>query len=182
MGQPKAELRVCDRPILAYLLDRFRWNGPTMLVTAPSRRSPSGTQLFDREVADPLDGAGPLRGVLSALENLTTSVAIIATVDMPGIGAAQLQWLQSQFNTAPDGIGVMCRRHDHVETFPSIYRAGALDLVSAAFTAGERSVVALSRLPGVRAIDAPADWDDRTWTNLNTPDDFATFVASLSAP
>jgi hypothetical protein len=33
------------------------------VATFAGRRS-----LFDREVADPLDGAGPLRGVLSALE------------------------------------------------------------------------------------------------------------------
>ena len=48
MGQPKAELRIGARPILSYLLDRFLWAGPTILVTAPGRKRPPGATGFDR--------------------------------------------------------------------------------------------------------------------------------------
>jgi len=182
MGQSKAELVVHGKPILAFLLERFRWTGPTMLVTAPSRRSPPGAELFDREVVDPVDGAGPLRGVLTGLENITTPIAMLTTVDMPNIGSQQLLWLCEQIRRDPSTRGLMCRRDGHVEPFPSVFRSSALEIVRAQFDAGERSVAALAQLPEFRAIDAPADWDERTWTNLNTRDDFARFVASLGAP
>src|SRR5688572_12817975 len=85
MGRPKAELLVRGRPILAHVLQQLEWKGPTMLVTSPAHRSPSGCELFDREVVDPVAGQGPLRGVLTALQHVTTSIAIISTVDMPCI-------------------------------------------------------------------------------------------------
>ena len=38
MGYPKGELRLGGRPILPVLLERFAWEGPTLLVTAPGRQ------------------------------------------------------------------------------------------------------------------------------------------------
>src|SRR4051794_29668278 len=83
MGRAKGELRIAGEPILEYLLDRFDWPGPTMLVTAPGREHPTGWARFTREVTDPVSDQGPLRGILTALENATTEVVIVTPVDMP---------------------------------------------------------------------------------------------------
>src|SRR5581483_11371389 len=72
MGRPKALLEIRGKPILTYLLDRLAWNGPKWLITAPGMQQPPGAQAFDRELVDPEEGAGPLRGVLTALEHLQT--------------------------------------------------------------------------------------------------------------
>src|SRR5256885_5263746 len=93
MGGPKGSLEVRGEPILEYLLDRFAWRGETMLVTAPGIARPRGAERFDREVVDPVAGLGPLRGVLTALENATTEIVVVATVDMPGVGREQLLWV-----------------------------------------------------------------------------------------
>src|SRR3954467_6767125 len=77
MGKPKGGLLIDDRPILEYLLDRFRWPGPTLLVTAPGREHPPGCQRFDLEAVDPVSDAGPLRGILTALENATTDQVVV---------------------------------------------------------------------------------------------------------
>ena len=45
----------------------MQWPGPTLLVTAPAVAHPPAADLFDREAVDPVDGLGPLRGVLTAL-------------------------------------------------------------------------------------------------------------------
>src|SRR3954471_1425448 len=90
MGKPKGLLRVGDQPILTCLLKRFSWRGPTMLVTSPGRERPPGAEDFDLEVADPIEGKGPVRGVLTALENSTTENLIVASVDMPLVGREQL--------------------------------------------------------------------------------------------
>ena len=42
MGLPKAELAIQDKPLLTFLLDRLKWPGPTLLVTAPGREHPPG--------------------------------------------------------------------------------------------------------------------------------------------
>src|SRR5436305_504355 len=85
MGRPKANIQLRGRPILEYLLDQFVWPGPTLLVTAPGHEKPPGWERFDREVSDPVAGSGPLRGVMTALESISTPLVAIVTVDMPGI-------------------------------------------------------------------------------------------------
>jgi molybdopterin-guanine dinucleotide biosynthesis protein A len=62
MGKAKALLRIGNQPILTYLLERFAWRGPTMLVSSPGREHPPGAEEFDVEVVDPVEGMGPVRG------------------------------------------------------------------------------------------------------------------------
>jgi molybdopterin-guanine dinucleotide biosynthesis protein A len=176
MGGPKADLVIQGKPILRYLLDRFGWPGPTMLVTAPSRRSPRGCEAFEREVVDPIDGGGPLRGVLSALENLATPIAIVTTVDMPMIRRAHLDWLRDSLARDATLLGLMCRHGEQVEPFQSIYRAAASEVIGDRLHSDQRSTAALSKLPHFASISAPADWDESVWTNLNTPHDFDGFI------
>src|SRR5436190_1357328 len=83
MGRPKGMLEINGRPILAYLLDRIDWPGPTMLVTAPGRENPPGAERFDSEVSDDVEGEGPLRGVYTAITHATTPVVVVIGVDMP---------------------------------------------------------------------------------------------------
>src|SRR4051812_39759183 len=92
-GGPKTRLRVDDAPILAWLLDQLSWPGPTILVTAPGAERPPGCERFGNEIVDPSGGASSSRSVLTALENLQTPMLVVTTVEMPGIGRPQLQWL-----------------------------------------------------------------------------------------
>jgi molybdopterin-guanine dinucleotide biosynthesis protein A len=204
MGRPKAELRVRGQPILTYLLHRFDWRGATMLVTAPSRRTPGGAEIFDREVVDPVDGAGPLRGVLTALEHLQTPLAVITTADMPCIGAEHLRWLIDHYDSE-ESNGLMLCHGGQIQPFPSIYRAAAIAavkdgsepriqlemaLLKATQPQADLSLqalmfridqleAALATRGHVSLIDAPPAWRDSVWTNLNTPDDLDTFTRQL---
>jgi molybdenum cofactor guanylyltransferase len=176
MGRPKAELRVAGKPILEYLLDRFAWPGPTLLVTAPGRERPAGAARFGREVADPVAGEGPLRGVVTALEAATTEIVLITTCDMPGLEGRHLEWLRVALLERPDAPLVMTKRASGVEPFPLAIRRDALALVRDRFAHGGRSVQSLSTLPGAVLVDAPADWGAEAWINLNTSDDVARFL------
>jgi molybdopterin-guanine dinucleotide biosynthesis protein A len=51
-----------------------------------------------------------------------------------------------------------------------------LAFVAAALAAQRRSVHGLLREPGFSTIEVPADWPERTWTNLNHPADLAAFL------
>ena len=179
MGAPKGELRIGGEPILAYVLRQIAWVGPTMLVTAPGRERPAGHEAFDREVVDPVAGLGPLRGVLTALENATTPVAVVATVDMPAVRREQLRWLIAQLDERPDAQGVMIRRGEQTEPFPSVFRIGAKEVIARELRDDRRAVHALCRYAEFVAIDAPREWDERVWTNLNRPEDVDAFVRGI---
>ena len=182
MGRPKGELRVGEEPILAYLLRRFAWEGPTMLVTAPGREKPPGWELFGREVVDPVGGQGPLRGVLTALENATTLLVAVVTIDMPGIRGADLRWLVRTLDAVPKAIGIMTTHDSMIEPFPAVYATAAASVVRARIDAGRLSVRGLADEAGV--VTVPVEWDrddPEVWTNLNRPDDLAAFLKQRSS-
>jgi molybdopterin-guanine dinucleotide biosynthesis protein A len=180
MGGPKGLLRIGELPILEYVLDQLKWPGPTWLITAPGREHPPGWERFDRELHDPIAGLGPLRGVLTALDELRTPLLVVMTVDMPGAEIAHLKWLLSQLNLRPECLGVMCRRRDagieKVEPFPLALRAEARPVIEHRLAAHRRSVMGLLEEPDFIGIPAPAEWDAAVWTNLNDAGDFARFV------
>ena len=188
MGRAKAELEVGGRPILQFLLDRWRWPGPTLLITAPGRESPPGAERFDAEAtdSDTPDAAGPLRGVHTALLHARTAELLITTVDMPAIGSSQLHWMAAQLCANPDWLGLMLTRplgtERQLEPFPFACRSPARPVVEARLASGRRSVVGLGAEPGFVVQHAPAAWPTDTWTNLNTPADYAAFIASSRPP
>src|SRR4051794_30830823 len=121
MGHPKGEILIGGVPILEHLLKQILWSGPTMLVTAPGREHPPAWNRFDCEVVDPVSGQGPLRGLLTALQNIGTEICVLLSVDMPLIERGQLRWLMSTMRDRPRASGLMTR-HFVLEPFPSIYR------------------------------------------------------------
>ena len=181
MGTPKAWLELERLPILAWLLGRLRWPGPTMLVTAPSVIHPPGSKLFDQEVVDPVDGIGPLRGILTALNAMLTPRAAIITIDMPGVTPLVFEWLVESLARRPQCRGVMCRvgsgASERTEPFPSVFRADAAESIAARVASGRLSVQGLCEEPDFCALAAPEDWAANTWANLNTPADMAAFNA-----
>lgn len=176
MGQPKGLLRVNGTAILDDLLNRLQWPGPTLLVTAPGRERPAAADRFTREVVDPVAGEGPLRGVLTALENSETQSLIVVTVDMPGIGRTQLDWLIEAFDARPDWLGVMTSRCSEsgeiIEPFPSAFRIDAKTSIESRLAMQKRSMHGLLEDPRFGLLPAPPEWNEqKAWVNLNTPAD-----------
>ena len=177
MGRPKAELRVGGRPILEYLLERIQWPGPTLLVTAPGREHPPGWEQFGREMVDTVAGEGPLRGIATALEAAEPStIVVVTTCDMPGVTSEQFHWLADAIASRPLAQGVLLRRADDIEPFPTAFRAASLPSLREQLARGRRAVHALALLDGFVLIDAPSEWTDEVWINLNEPADFDRFI------
>jgi molybdopterin-guanine dinucleotide biosynthesis protein A len=175
MGFPKSQLRVGGEPILEFLLKRFDWPAPTLLITAPGREHPAGCELFDKEAVDAVANQGPLRGVLTALEHATTNTSIVVTVDMPGLTADHLRWVVEKLIAKPQLMGMMMRRtfngKPQIEPFPFFCRKSAATIIADRLTEGRRSLHSLADLPGFAVEDAPSDWPEKVWTNLNRPED-----------
>lgn len=175
MGMPKAFLRIQNRPILDYLLDRLAWPGPAWLITAPGREHPPGSERFERELVDPVSGLGPLRGILSALEHLDGPELIITTVDMPAMTGGALQWMIAQLRVRPEVSGVMCRRDcaggGQIEPFPLAVRGAAEPFIRKRLECGQLSVQRLLEEPSFTPITPPSEWSSNLWLNLNTTAD-----------
>lgn len=174
MGQPKSLLQIQGRPILEHLLEQIDWPGPTWLITAPGREHPPGWEKFHREIADPVADMGPLRGVMTALENVATPLLFVATVDMPGVRCEHLQWLASQIQATAQ-IGLMCQRSTRtgsaIEPFPLVLRQEALEVVRSRLQSQLLTVVGLLEEPHFLSVAAPPDWNQSVWLNLNRPSD-----------
>lgn len=186
MGLPKSHLRVNKRPILEWLLRSMQWPGPTLLVTAPTVAHPPASDLFNCEAVDPVDGLGPLRGLLTALEQSSTPIVAVITVDMPVVRTPMLARLVEVITAQPEIRGVMYRvptqEGYQVEPFPSAFRREAREEIASRLGAEERSVQALAGLPDFLALEAPPEWPANSWTNLNTPAEFTAFEALRENP
>jgi len=177
MGGPKAWLRIEGKSILAWLHAKLQWPGPMMVVTSPTSANPPDANLFDQAIVDPVDGLGPLRGILTALENARTQTVVAVPVDMPFVEREHLIWVIGQLAARPQCLGVMCSKSnagiDQIEPFPSAFRLTAAELVGQRLTGERRSLHSLCELPEFCAASTPGDWPERTWTNLNDPQQLA---------
>lgn len=173
MGYAKAEMRLSGRPILHVLLEQFAWPGPTLLITAPGRERPTGWERFTKEVFDPTPGQGPLRGLLTALENTPTHLVVATAVDMPFVRQDHLRTLALALQCRRGVAGLMLREGNEgqIQPFPSAFNVTAAPILKRALESGRRSLHGLLADPSVIAIDAPASWEPATWTNLNSPED-----------
>jgi molybdenum cofactor guanylyltransferase len=179
MGGPKDRVRLGGRPLLRELMERLRWDGPTILVASGGRAEMEGAEAFDVVAPDAVAGEGPVRGVLTALEATPSEAVIVVPIDMPGLVADALHWLWKETRSRPEARGVMLWRHARVgttiEPFPSAFRRSIETDLRAFLERGQRAMRSLTGLAGVAVIDAPDTWGDRLWTNLNTPEDVARF-------
>ena len=183
MGLPKSHLRLERKPILEWLLERIHWTGPTMLVTAPAVVHPPGSELFDCEVVDPIEGMGPIRGVLTALAHLSTPLMAVTTVDMPCVNQGILTWLIEVLAGHPGYKGVFCRARTsgvrRIEPFPSAFRAEAALPIKERLENGRRSVRGLRTHSAFLVLEAPPEWPAHAWTNLNTQSELRAFEVRL---
>jgi molybdopterin-guanine dinucleotide biosynthesis protein A len=178
MGGPKSGLTIRGEPILTYLLKQFDWAGPTLLVTSPGNEHPAGSESFAREVTDPVAGEGPLRGVLTALENATTDIVAVVTVDMPAVTTAMIDYLIDELDDAKARGAMYIRMIDgqaRVEPFPSAFRRTAAEMIRRRLADGRRSVQGLVE-ERVTTLKPQAELRDTVWVNLNRPEDLELFL------
>jgi molybdopterin-guanine dinucleotide biosynthesis protein A len=168
--------------VLRVLLDRFAWPGPTLLVTAPGRERPTGHEAFTREVVDPSPGEGPLRGLLTALENSPAPWVVVTAVDMPLVRREQLDWLAAALKKNRSGTvssGVMLYQAGpngrQLQPFPSAFHVDAAPLVRRLLDSHRRALHALRDDPTIANLDAPPDWPADSWTNVNAPSDLTSY-------
>ncbi|HVU63776.1 MAG TPA: molybdenum cofactor guanylyltransferase [Phycisphaerales bacterium] len=183
MGGPKWGMAIRGRPALVELAAAMAWEGPSVLVLGADDLASDvrGAEMFDRVVRDARRGEGPLRGVVRALAECATDWLVCVPVDMPRLARCHVEWLV-EMGVASGASCAMVRRRAGsgwiVEPFPLLVRRSARGPIEEAWNAGSRAVRDLASVVGAAVLDAPADWGEEVWTNLNTPSELAEFERS----
>jgi molybdopterin-guanine dinucleotide biosynthesis protein A len=133
--------------------------GPGIAATLPSLRL----------VPDEAPGAGPLGGIIAALRATGRDTVVVAW-DMPFIEAKHLRPL---LESGSDAEAVAWEVDGRVEPLCTLYRAGAVGQLVAAFAAGERSQREALRRLRVHLVRRAASEDPSPFTSVNTPEQLA---------
>ena len=157
--EPVGQGVLVDRPIGA-LRAVF---GPRVLVVGEC--DPRVAARADGALWDRYPGAGPIGGILSALEATGLAVFVLGG-DLARMDADAVRLLLAEAARSPDAVAVVAES-DRPEPCIGLYRPAAAGALSRAIVAGHNTLhIALESLP-VHRVPLPA-W---VLTNVNTPAD-----------
>jgi molybdopterin-guanine dinucleotide biosynthesis protein A len=174
MGVDKALLEVGGRPLVLRVAERVgRACDPVML--APGRTGRLGELAHGfSEVADAAPGAGPLGGLIGALEASPHRLTAAVAVDHPFASPELLELLAS---SCGDAHAAVPRTARGLEPLHAVYARSAVAVLRGALDA-ER-VALHAALSELRVVEVPpsrwraVDPDARFAINLNGPEDLA---------
>lgn len=180
MGQDKALMSFRGQPLITRLVSRLRMgaaDNPPGYKLAIVTNYPDDYRFLEVPLyADLLPGAGPLGGLLTALEVSPSPVIAVVACDMPFLNP-QLLLAQWALLLNEDADVVIPRLPDGLEPLHAVYRRSAcLPAVRAALGAGERKMIAW--FPAVRVREmtlqeiSAIDPGGLSFTNVNSPEEF----------
>ena len=195
MGRDKAQLELAGQPLVAHMLDKLTGLGLEATIC--------GNRLDLRHLApilpDPhLPGggtsAGPLAGILAALEASDSPLNFFLAVDMPGMPIGFLRWMidRAERTEARLTVPFVAGR---AQSLCAIYHRDLAHGVRRSIESGEYRVLpalrdAAQQTHSIDAFDVesivaagaihplPFGLPHQWFRNLNTPQDFALYVVS----
>ena len=172
MGVAKSRLKINQIPILKLIHDRLRWPGPTILVDAPDREKPPGHELFEKVATDPVAGEGPLRGILTAMEQTVSPLLVVTPVDMPCMMIEALSVLVDVLQRQSVNAMAMFQRGGKLEPFPVAFVVSqARPIIQGQLSGGKASLHGLVEVINTIRVPASPSWPKTLWVNLNWPAD-----------
>jgi molybdopterin-guanine dinucleotide biosynthesis protein A len=127
------------------------------------------TSLGLEVLADRTPGAGPLDGVIRALEAAGGSPAVVVACDMPWLSAALVGALVDALRRSSGALDVVVARGERLEPLCAVWAPSALPVLVAAFDDGERAVHRTFDRLRLGEVAVGAD----EVRNVNTPADLA---------
>ena len=136
-------------------------------------------------VYDNIRGAGPLAGLVSALEACSTEYAAVCACDMPLVSSELYRFLWNHVKATPDGSfadAVVPKTGDRLHPLAALYRRDILPALKEALRGGERKLShVLQGLNTVITEITPFSALDLEVTNINTVAEYTALVESETA-
>ena len=164
-GVDKATYPIGERPMALWVAEALATHSATVTIVGdPARHGCLGLPVIE----DPVPGAGPLAGIVSALENLESPWCLIAACDMPRLGTAPLGSLVREA-VCGESQAVLIRTPDgHLQPLCGMYAKSAFEPLNAALKQGIRKVTdALDRV----VWQALQTSDPEPFANINRLED-----------
>ncbi len=179
MGRPKALLPVAGRPLIDYLLDRLAATFAEVLISANDSSS-LPAELRHRMVRDEHPGAGPLSGIEAGLNAASHDAMFTVGCDMPRVTPALARLL---VESAAGHDAAVPRLAGLPEPACACYRRSARAAIGAAIGAGRFKAAEALRDLDVNYLEGEelhaAGIASEVFWNINTPQDYQVFLASL---
>lgn len=168
MGRDKALLEVGGRALALVAATALRGAGAARVLAVGGDQAGLASLGLD-VVADAHPGAGPLGGILTALEEACSEEVVVLACDLPDVDAASVRLVLDALRADPTAAVAWPEQDGRLHVLHAAWRTGlALPALSAAFAAGERSVRrAASTLPTTLVTGVTR----RALLNANRPDD-----------
>jgi molybdopterin-guanine dinucleotide biosynthesis protein A len=164
MGSDKAALTYLDIPFIDHVVGTLSVVLRDVVVCGGSYAGPLEV------LADPIPDAGPLAGILAALEHAAGRPVFVCAVDLPLVSASLVSSLVEPEMSAAAARVAIQSDDGTVQPLCGVYGPGVGDLIRTRLDRGHRSVFGLlAELDVVEHVPV----DPHTLTNVNTPQDLA---------
>ncbi|MCZ7534086.1 MAG: molybdenum cofactor guanylyltransferase [Acidimicrobiia bacterium] len=161
MGAPKASLTYLDTPFIDHVIATLSIVLDEVVVCGGDYSGPLPV------LSDPVEGAGPLAGIMAALTHADGRPVMVAPVDMPLITVDLTRRL---VDPQVESMGARIARHDDsIQPLCATYGPGLRSLIQDRLARDELAVFGfVDQIEAVEYINA----DPHTLTNVNTPQDY----------
>jgi molybdopterin-guanine dinucleotide biosynthesis protein A len=171
-GRDKAGVQLDGLSLLEHVLNGLpESRAETILVLREDQAEP-GFPVDQVVLDDPALPAGPLRGIVSGLEAMTSGWAWVVACDLPGIMSALLEDLARARTT--NALGVIPEWGGRIQPLCALYSHAALPILREAAGSSARSVTGALDKPGFLRFEEARcrkfDPEGRSFININTPD------------
>lgn len=182
MGRDKAWLTVGSQPLIEIVRRRLRPHVDRVTIVGHAANADRFRELdVDDVVIDLKPACGPLMGIYSGLMSSDTLLNLFVSCDMPCVDGTVIQRLVERCDGA---ARIVASRHpmEGPQPFPLVCHLSVCRAIGALLDRGERSLQALLRQPQAALVtmDDPGLW--RSFTNVNSPADYAKLQDAWSLP
>jgi len=174
MGRDKSMLLVDGRPMIEQICTQLRPHFERLLISANDSRKYAFLNIDT--VPDKIPGQGSLMGIASALAASEHDLNLVVACDIPRVDMAVVRRLMLDVE-GHDGA-VPQSEAGHIEPLFAVYRKRMLGALDATLRAGKRKIKDALDQCDIKYV---ALTGGESLRNLNTPEDYASFVAQRRA-
>ena len=170
MGRDKAFLEIGGQTLLARQIQIVRETGATEVFIS-GRTDVDYSAFGCRVLTDEFPDAGPLAGMASALEAMTSPRLLVLAVDLPAMSADYLRMLMK---VSLENRGAVPRVNGNLEPLAAIYPKTALPLAAALLAEKNFAVKIFAARCELAGLVSFADWPEMAagiFLNWNAPAD-----------